>query len=140
MRIGVPFHQKMFKKELSPIEARVKAHEPRSREGGGRLRSLTDDDRILVIWGWSNGWTGAEIARKIPCNKITVYNFKRAALDDLRLIFDLPLLLQLEPRKFECQMCMEVRNTRIKCMRHVLSHFLPIEMAKTAPVEGIEFL
>ena len=127
-------------RKLSPIEERLKERVPRVKSPDGRTRQLSMLDELMIVWGWAEGLSGSEIARRIPCHQTWVYEFKKDAIADLRRIFDLPVLLQLGPRKFQCQICSETRPTRIRAMRHVLAHIMSQEWAMTAPVDQIRFL
>ena len=49
-------------------------------------------------------------------------------------MFDLPVLVQVAAKNYQCQMGGESRPTRTKAMRHVLSHALPYEMARVFPL------
>lgn len=121
-------------KDKSPIERILAERTPRARH---RLR---DEDRLFMLWAWSRGWSAGHAACGVPCSGRIARLYRQEVMDNPGSIFVLPVLLQIGPRKFQCQFCTETRVTRLKCMRHVLAHILPINYAKTAPIEHIEFL
>ena len=48
------------------------------------------------------------------------------------------LYIQMDGHKFQCRICGEIRTTRTKVMRHILSHFLPDDIARTAALNVVE--
>jgi len=99
---------------------------------------LDDDDKLLILWGLSRNWSAGKIARQLPCSPGTVNNFKIRIFDHPRLVFQLLVLVQTGPRVHQCQICSETRPSRVKGMRHVLSHIFPNEVARDMPLEEVE--
>ena len=99
---------------------------------------LDDDDKLVILLGLSRNSSAGKIARDVPCSPGTVNNFKIRIFDDPGLVFQLPVLVQTGPRVHQCQICGETRPSRIKGMRHVLSHILPYEVARDIPLDGVE--
>ncbi len=99
---------------------------------------LDDEDKLLILWGLSRNWSAGKIARVLPASPGTVNNFKTRIFDDPGLVFQLPVLVQTGPRVHQCQICGETRPSRIKGMRHVLSHIFPREVARDIPLDGVE--
>ena len=128
------------KTEESPIWLELQKRVPRGEGAKGTRHWISNEDRLYVLWWWSKGWTLTRTAEGVPCSPMTVRNIRVEFMRNPHLIFKLPVLLQVGPRAYQCQFCTEIRPTRTKCMRHILAHFLPLEWAKTAPVEEIEFL
>ena len=126
--------------EVSPMFLRLEKRTPRGQGLGGIKHWLTGEDRLFLLWAWMSGWSSARAARELPCSPATVRKVHVEILLDLDFVFMLPVMLQVAPRQFQCQFCSEIRPSRPKCMRHILAHFLPINWAKTAPVERVEFL
>ncbi len=101
---------------------------------------MSDEDRLYILWGWSQRWSNRKIAGGVPCSIPTVHRYKRLVMSDPGVVFQLPLLLQVGPRKYRCQFCTETRPTRERAMRHVLSHIMSVGYAKTAPLDNVEKL
>ena len=118
---------------MDAIGDRVKDRPPRAKNA-----HLDDDDRLVIIWGLSRGWTAGKIARTLPASVGTVKNFKAKILDEPACVFELPVLVQSGPRSHDCQICGGSRASRIKGMRHVLGHILPLEVARDMPLGDIE--
>ena len=115
------------------IGDRVKHLPPRAK-----YAHLDDDDKLVIIWGLSRGWSTQKIARSLGASSGTIKNYKNKIFDDPRRVFDLPILVELGPKSYECQICGERRGSRIKAMRNVLSHCFPYEVARDTPLDGIE--
>ena len=98
---------------------------------------LDDDDKLLILWGASRGWTIKKIAQALPSSPTTVKSYRKSMYRDPVQVFDLPVLVQVAAKNHQCQMCGESRPTRTKAMRHVLSHFLAYEMARDFPLGGL---
>ena len=99
---------------------------------------LDDEDKLLIIYGLDRGWAVGKIARAVPCSPSTVKNFKNHIFDDPGQVFQLRVLVKTGPRSHQCQVCGETRPSRIKGMRHVLSHIFPYEMARDMPLDEVE--
>jgi len=117
---------------MKVIGDRVKGGPPRAK-----FAHLDDDDKLLIIWGLSRGWSAEKIARALPASGGTVKNFKSKILDDPAVVFDLPILVQTGPKSHQCQICGQSRGSRLKGMRHVLDHVLPYEVARDTTLDGV---
>jgi len=118
---------------MAVIGDRVKDRPPRVKNA-----HLDGEDKLLILWGLSRNWSAGKIARTLPASPGTVNNFKIRIFDNPGLVFQLPVLVQTGPRVHQCQICGETRPSRIKGMRHVLSHIFPREMARDMPLEEVE--
>ena len=110
---------------LAQIGDRVKNRPPRKK-----YDRLDDDDKMLILWGASRGWTVKKIAMALPAGQTTVKNYKARIFDDPGLVFDLPVLEEIGAKVYRCRLCGERRGSRDKVMRHVLAHILPEEIAR----------
>ena len=129
-----------FKAVESPMLLRLRNRIPRGQGVGGIKHWLTGEDRLFLLWAWMEGWTSARAARELPCSPATVRNVRLEFIFDLNMVFELPVMLKVAPRKIQCQYCCEILPSRSKCMRHVLNHFLGYAWARTAPIETVVFL
>lgn len=118
---------------VNVIGDRVKHLAPRAK-----YAHLDDDDKLVIIWGLSRGWSTEKIARSLPASSGTIKNYKAKIFDEPGLVFELPILVQEGPKSYECQICGERRGSRLNGMRHVLSHTFPYEVARDTPLDGIE--
>ena len=91
--------------------------------------------RLLILHGTSRGWTVKKIAMTLPASQTTVKSFRAKIFDDPALVFELPVLVEMTPKSYQCRLCGESRGSRVKAMRHVLAHILPEEMARGVPLE-----
>ena len=110
----------------------------RNRSTREKNSHLDDDDRLLIVYGLSRGWSAGKIADALPASISTIKNFKARISDDPVSVFDLPVLVQSGPRSHDCQICGEGRGSRVKGMRHVLAHVLPYEVARDMPLGDAE--
>ena len=117
---------------LAEIGDRVKNRPPRQKH-----QRLDDDDRMLILWGTSRGWTIRNLARTLPSSQTTIKNFRAKIFEDPASVFELPVLLEIGPKSHQCRLCGESRGSRAKAMRHVLAHVLPEEIARGVPLNGL---
>ena len=110
---------------IAEIGDRVKNRPPRKK-----YDRLDDDDKMLILWGASRGWTVKKIAMALPAGQTTVKNYKAQIFENPVLVFDLPVVMETGPKAFRCSLCGERRGSRAKAMRHVLAHILPEEIAR----------
>lgn len=116
---------------LAEIGDRVKNRPPRQKHD-----HLDDDDKMLILFGTSRGWTIKKIALTLPASQTTVKSFRTKIFEDPVSVFNLPVLVETAPKAFQCRLCGESRESRAKAMRHVLAHILPEEIAKGVPLDG----
>jgi len=117
---------------LAEIGDRVANRPPRQKHD-----HMDDDDRLLILWGASRGWTIRKIAAPLPASQTTVKNYKAKIFDNPVSVFDLPVLVETGPKAFQCRLCGESRGSRAKAMRHVLAHILPEEIARGVPLNRV---
>lgn len=117
--------------ERSPILAILADREPRIGQG-----QLSDEDKLVIVWGIYRGWTTKKIAEKIPASTHTVLSLWRDWEERPTLILDLPVLVQLPDSKFRCEICGENRPTKNKIYRHVIAHVTPKDIAMYTPLNG----
>ena len=92
-----------------------------------------------MIWGWSRGWSANRIATAIKISERVIWNYKARVVRSPAVVFyQLSLYIQMDAHKFQCRICGEIRTTRTKVMRHILAHFLPDEIARTAALSVVE--
>ena len=114
---------------------------PAKKSSNGKVGFYLDnEDRLFILWAWSNQWTPPKTAQHIPCSPDTVRAYKKQVVLDPKIVFDLRVLVQLGPRSYRCQFCGAIRSTRTRCMRHILAHLLPVGWAKTVPLDDFETL
>ena len=118
---------------MAVIGDRVRNRPPRAKNA-----HLDDDDRLVILYGLSRGWSAAKIAEALPASEGTVKSYKAEIVDEPGLVFDLPVLVQSGPRSHDCQICGESRGSRVRGMRHVLAHVFPYEVARDAPLGDVE--
>jgi len=109
----------------------------RSRPARQKHEHLDDDDKTLILWGTSRGWTIRKIALTLPASQTTVKNFRAKIFEDPASVFELPVLVTTGPKAHQCRLCGESRESRTKAMRHVLAHILPEEIARGVPLDGL---
>ena len=114
---------------LDLIGDRVKDRPPRAKNS-----HLDDDDKLLILWGWSRGWTIRRTAETLPTSLSTVKNYRSRVFEDPATVFELPILKLTGSKSHQCGLCGETRPTRMRGMRHVLSHVLPTEVARDTPL------
>ena len=117
---------------LAEIGDRVKHRPARQKHD-----HLDVDDKLLIVFGVSRGWTIKKIALSLPASQTTVKSYRAKIFDDPVLVFDLAVLLETGPKAFQCSLCGESRGSRAKGMRHVLAHILPEEIARGIPLGSV---
>ena len=104
-----------------------------------KRRVIGADEKQAMIWGWSRGWSANRIATAIKISERVIWSYKERVKRSPAVVFyELSLYIQMDARKFQCRICGEIRTTRTKVMRHILAHFLPDEIARTAAVNVVE--
>ena len=74
---------------LTEIGDRVKSRPARQKHD-----HLDDDDKILILWGTSHGWTIKKIALTLPASQSTVKKLRAKFFDDPASVFELPVLVE----------------------------------------------
>ena len=94
---------------------------------------LCAEEKLVIIWGMISGWSKAKTARMIGRSTSPIWRYQNRIVQWPQIVFeDMQLYSQLGDRKWGCRICGEFMKTRTGIMRHILAHFLPIEMAKVA--------
>ena len=117
---------------LAEIGDRVKHRPPRQKHD-----HLDTDDKLLIVFGVSRGWTIKKIALSLPASQTTVKSYRAKIFDDPTLVFDLPVLVEKGLKTYQCRLCGESRASKAKGMRHVLAHILPEEIARGVPLNTV---
>ncbi len=68
------------------------------REPRVGLGDLSQEDKLLIIWGVYRGWTTKRIAEKVPTSVQTVLKHQQDWYERPRIL-DLPVLTQLRKRQ-----------------------------------------
>lgn len=119
----------------SPILDALADREPRVGQA-----QLSDEDKLVIVWGMYKGWPTKKIAEKIPASSHTVLGLLRDWDERPTLILDLPVLVQLPNSTFRCEICGETRPTKTKIFRHVLSHVVSKDIAMYTPLNDYKRL
>ena len=94
---------------------------------------LSTEEKLVIIWGFTRRWSKAKTASMIGRSTSAIARYKNRIVHRPQIVFDdLRLYSQLGDRKWGCRICGEFMKTRTRIMRHILAHFLPIEIAKVA--------
>ena len=112
----------------------LKRRKPRSKEAGKGRYWLDEEDHLYILWGWYQGWSARKTADGVPCSVMPVLVYKKHVVLNPEILFDLPVVLQEGPKKYRCQFCNEIRPSRMRGMRHFLSHIIPAAWARIAPL------
>ena len=91
---------------------------------------LSVDDKLIILWGLYREYSNRHISKLLPCGIDTVRTYKSKVYEDPLLIFDLPVYIQQGNKKFRCGFCGSIKPNKSTIMRHVLSHIVPIEIAR----------
>ena len=97
---------------------------------------LDHDDKLLILWGLSRGWTIRRTAETLPTSQSTVKNYRSRVFEDPATVFELSILKLTGSKSHQCGLCGETRPTLMKARRHVLSHVLPYEIARDTPLDA----
>lgn len=124
-----------MKMQNPPVMDQI-GHRVTERPQRAKYSHLDDEDRMLILWGWARGWTVKRTAEELPTSLSTVKNYRARVFDGPSVVFELPVLKLTGPKTHQCGLCGETRPTRMKGMRHVLSHILPYEVARDVPLDG----
>lgn len=94
---------------------------------------LGAEEKLVIIWGMTRGWSKAKTARMIGRSTSPIGRYIHRIVYRPHTVFDdLQLYSQIADRKWGCRICGEFMKTRTRIMRHILAHFLPMEIAKFA--------
>ncbi len=53
---------------------------------------LDDEDKMLILWGWSRGWTIRRTSEALPTSISAVKNYRSKVFENPALVFELPVL------------------------------------------------
>ena len=98
-------------------------------------RRLSVDDKMAILWALSHEWSLEKIASNINAAYRTVWKFRRGLFHDPSQIVHLPVISVDAKKQVRCRLCGEVRKGKTTAYRHVLSHFLPYEVAKVCFID-----
>ena len=103
-------------------------------------RVLGAEEKLVIIWSMTKGWPVAKTARLIGKSTHPIWRYRYQVVHDPQIVFEDLLFLysELDGHKWSCRFCGESRKNRARIMRHVLGHFLPIEVAKLAPLARVQ--
>ena len=99
---------------------------------------ITIDERVSILWLLAHDWSEERIAAQMNRARSTISLFRKQLFADPTIIARLPLVDVKGKRKFQCRLCTAMRPTRIGCLRHVMSHVLPLEVARDYPLGDLE--
>ena len=99
---------------------------------------ITVEDKMAILWMLAHDWSILRICGQINSAYNTVFFFRQGMIKDPSIIAKLPVIDVKGKRKFQCRLCRAVRPTRIGCLRHVMSHVLPLEVARDYPLGDLE--
>mgnify|MGYP001605456752 CR=1 FL=1 len=97
--------------------------------------SLTIDEKMLALRLMTLLWSQARIAKKLHRDRRIISSFRDTFVDNPSLIVRLPVLYQQGRKSYVCKICGISRDTLEAGYRHVLSHILPIEIARDSPLD-----
>ena len=110
----------------------------RAKVKGNERSVLGAEEKLVILWATTRGWGVAKTARMIGRSASPISRYRRQILDDPQIVFErLHLYSQLADHKWSCHFCGEFKKTRNKIMRHILSHLLPLEIAKAVPLDRV---
>ncbi len=112
----------------------MREREPRpaskSKKSAGRTNKLTNEDLLFIIWCWSRGLSSAATSKGVKCNVSTVLQYRKRVFRQPYIVFDLAVMVKQGERKYLCRFCGGREPSEIRCKRHILKHFMPLEYAK----------
>ena len=97
-----------------PILTHIGARLPKKREKG---RHLSVEDKLVILWGLTNGWSVDRIATSLPAGYATVARYKSRVFEDPKVVFELPVVSTLGKHGYRCRLCGEERSKKVKVMR-----------------------
>ncbi len=107
----------------------------RTRTSGMRL---SVEEQIFIIWARYQHWTLRATARVLPAHRQTVKKYLESLGDNPKLILVLPLIHEWGRNQFQCLLCLAVRETVVRAVRHAVAHAVPDEVARYANLAGIK--
>ena len=120
---------------MRPIGSRLKKAPPRRPRGHYSL-----DDQLTILWGISQNWTNERIGKAIGGNPRQIEKYRDQVTETPTWIFELPVLVRLTERKYECQFCGGTREEGVLALKHVLAHFFRNDVVETISLSGVEIL
>ena len=97
---------------------------------------LSIDEQMVILELFAHKWTVYKIAGHLHRNRRTISKFRLCLANNPSLIVKLPVLYQRQGRRsYICKICEAQRDTLEAGYRHVLSHVLPLEIARDSPLD-----
>ena len=91
---------------------------------------LTSRDKVFILWGRFEELSMRAIAERLPAARSTVNAYLTRVRRSPRVALELRLFQRLSRNRFKCGFCGAIRTNEEAIGRHVLSHFLPYEVAR----------
>ena len=121
-----PIFQDIGERVKSPSAQRVKR------------THLSSDDKLVILWGFSQNWSMSRICNAVKASRPTVSKYRKEFQENpLQIFEELPLMVQLGPKNYQCRFCGERRQSWTKMARHVLWHVAPYEIAQDISLHGV---
>ena len=80
----------------------------------------------------------SRICNAVQASRPTVAKYRREFLENpLQILEELPLIVQLGPKSYQCRFCGERRESWTKVARHVLGHVFAYEVARDISLRGV---
>ena len=115
----------------------IEPHVENIRKGGKKWHRLNEDERLFILWGKSKGYDDQQIAGSIGRSRNTVRSYFHKVQISPLIIFDDRVYEILGKKRFKCRFCHDQRETEMRIQRHVLSHFVPYEIARDISLVGV---
>ena len=96
---------------------------------------FTVDEQLQILWGKTDGWSNRRIAGAISASKAGVREYWKRTLNDPASIFELRVLVQVAEGSYHCELCLSKCPGWREGVRHVLCHFLPVDLAMKVPMK-----
>ena len=80
----------------------------------------------------------SRICNAVKASRPTVAKYRREFQENpLQILEELPLIVQLGAKSYQCRFCGERRESWTKVARHVLWHVAPYEIARDISLQGV---
>ena len=108
---------------------------PPARGPEERRAWMTAEEKRFILWAQREQWTAARIGRALGVNEATVRRYRRQFWDRPELLLELGLIQMVgKPTEDEhqCLVCGERVIERREAQRHLLLHFLDVNIVEEA--------
>ncbi len=109
-------------------------NKPRVRKKGGPLGGT---ERLMIVWGFCQGWSNKEIAYYANIGVRTVQHKLDRYFDDPLFVLELPVITRLSKNSFQCRFCSETRSRRSQAQRHFLAHMFAHHIAQNIDLSDV---